>query len=200
MNHLRATGAGGEGLYEGDGVSSAAASQGRAAQEGAEFDLLALGHLQKAGAKVVRGRHRVGMVSVDAVVKGNGGRQFWVLAHGNVDVDSAAKLPGLIRTDTTRKVGYDTVLLNETADPFPILVVTSHLPDGTNPASQGWLDTLNGRVLDVVSIYGDLAGFQRLHRYFTSDRPLVPASPSLWRPPATGQTGFDTLPEYHSHA
>lgn len=180
-------------LYEDLGPDSAADAQARAGREGSEFDRLAIDWVREAGAQIRHGRRRVGVVTVDARLCGPNGREFWLLAHGNVDVDSHSHLPGMVRTDTTRKIGFDTVLLAEGPDPLPVLVVTSHLPDDRHRVAQQWVSELAGRVVDVVARYGDLAGFQRLRHHFHDPDPIE-VTPAMWRPTAEGQRSLMDMP------
>jgi hypothetical protein len=169
-------------MWEQDGLDSATHGQARAKREGTDLDELAFTHLEQAGATILKTHFKVGAVSVDALVVGPNQRQFWVLAHGNVDVDSSAKQPGLRRTDTTRKVIGDAAVLARKADPLAVLVVTSHLPtrNRADKAARAWLEELAPFVHDVVSIHSDLRGFQRLRRHLTEDQPATRGRAGEW--------------------
>lgn len=172
--------------YEDETLSSALEGQARARHEGAMFDDLAFEFLETAGCEVVAGRHRVGVVQVDGRIRGTNGSLFWVLAHGNVDHDSRATLPGLRRTDTIRKAAHSAIMLARQPAPIPVLLITSHLPDPPGQPHR-LLAAHRDDFFDVVSINGDLAGFHRLQRALTT-RPIPTG-----RGPAEWADGFVQL-------
>lgn len=75
-----------------------------------EFAESALHHLEEAGARVVKGSHRVGPIRVGAQVEGQDGKMWLVLMHGTVD---NSKRAGMRRTDTLRKAGFDVTQLRD---------------------------------------------------------------------------------------
>ena len=158
----------------------AAPFQGRGPREGAEFDEIALGYLEQAGATILQRGGKVVGVSIDAVVRGRNGKVFCVLAHGNID---DGKRPGLRRTDTVRKAGDTAFLLAEDPHSPPLLVLTSHLPvHGGRSRQAALLLSRHRRVIfDVVATTGDLAGFQRLVRYLTARPAPSRPEPAAWR-------------------
>ena len=78
-----------------DPADIAADGQARARCVGADHDEIAFRHLREQGATILCCQHQVGVVTVDADVRGANGAEYRVLAHGNVDPDTTAKLPGL---------------------------------------------------------------------------------------------------------
>lgn len=179
----------GDGPYEDLALTGTAAEgQARARREGADFDELAIDYVRSAGGEIVRRRHLIDVVGVDATVRGPNRNEFWVLAHGNVDVDSHSKLPGFRRTDTIRKAASSAVLLGEELDRRPILVVTSHLPTRRDHAAARWLERFRAVFFDVVAVYGDLAGFHRLQHYFTAEPAPSAPLPAPWHHPDSGRT------------
>lgn len=129
-----------------------------------EFAVVALEHLERAGASVVAGAHLVGPIRVGARVIGGDGRMWLVLIHGTID---DAKRAGMRRTDTLKKAGFDVQALRLFIK-LPILVVTSHLAtDGVGASLTG---ILRGWADDVVAVEGDLGGFQRLCGHFGGRR------------------------------
>jgi hypothetical protein len=168
-------------MWEQDGLDSASHGQARARREGSEFDELAFDHLEQADGTLLKTHLKVGPVSVDALVAGPNKRRFWILAHGNVDVDTTATLPGLRRTDTTRKVTGDAAVLAQQPEPLPVLVITSHLPTRTraDKAARDWLIALAPFVHDVISIH-DLRSFQRLRRHLADDQAATPGRAGEW--------------------
>ncbi|HET7486540.1 MAG TPA: hypothetical protein VFJ85_01330 [Acidimicrobiales bacterium] len=153
--------------------------QGRSSREGADYDEVALHYLASAGATVVQRGGKVGIVPVDAVVRGTNGRCFVVLAHGNI---SEAARAGLRRTDTVRKLGTSAYLLAKD-HAAPLLVLTSHLPPGGNrrSAAADYLAGLGELIFDVVVTKGDLAGYHRLRRYLGAVPAPEGPEPAPWR-------------------
>lgn len=155
--------------YEDPSISSATDGQARAKAEGTAFDQIAYDFIERSGGTIERGRHSVGVVNVDARVRGSNGKLFWILAHGNVDVDSSATLPGLRRTDTIRKAGNTAMLLHHyELAPLPVILVTSHLPGPKDRSATKLLQAHRPWIWDVIATYGDLAGYHRLRRYMNS--------------------------------
>lgn len=158
--------------------------QSRARREGYEFDAVAMEHLAHAGASAVEGRHTRHRYAVDGLVRTANGRQFLVLAHGNLG--DASSQPGLVRPDTVAKVVERVVMLRFHGEP-PVVVVTSHLP---RPMSVGAhhladLHRLVGAegLIDIVATTGDFLGFRRLQRYCTAEpRPVEPLPAPWWDP------------------
>lgn len=154
--------------------------QGRSSREGAEYDQEALAYLDSAGATVIQRGGKVGDVPVDAVVRGSNGKVFTVLAHGTID---DGKRAGLLRTDTVRKAGFSAFLLAEDVHAAPLLVLTSHLPvpKGRSRQAAVYLARCRRVIFDVVITEGDLAGFQRLRHYLTTDPAPKTPEPAPWR-------------------
>jgi hypothetical protein len=167
-------------------VTSASRGQSRARREGSEFDELAFDHIEAAGGRILDVRVRLGAestdaVTIDAAVEGANGSRWWVLAHGNIDVDTTADQPGLRRTDTIRKAGFSAAVLGRRPDPLPILVVTSHLPTRTraDKAARSYLAELAPFVWDVIGLH-DLRSYHRLRDHLTSPRPSRRGTPQEW--------------------
>jgi hypothetical protein len=180
--------------WEDPTLGAAVHGQARARREGADFDELAYQYLEQAGGRLVKTRHRVGAVTVDAVVEGAGGAQFWVLAHGNVDVDSHATLPGLRRTDTIRKAGCSAAVLAGKLGALPVLLITSHLPTENDRAARDWLGELSHVLFDVISIYDDLRGFHRLRGHLVGPAPSARCGAAgEWVAAAGTQLSMDNL-------
>ena len=73
-------------LYEGDlPPDPVSESQARASRDGREFDIEAFEYLERAGARMVQTRVRVGGHPLDAIVEGTNGLRFHVDAHGTPD-------------------------------------------------------------------------------------------------------------------
>src|SRR5688572_27962467 len=68
--------------------------------------------------------HDVG-VEIDRVATSPGGQAVWFEYKGSVQ----GSRPGLLRTDTVKKVIANGALLAARADRHPYFVLTSHLPD-----------------------------------------------------------------------
>lgn len=126
----------------------------------AEFCARALDYLASAGALLERGAHRIGLISVAAMVAAPSGQRHVVLAHGTFDDGPKA---GMRRPDTLKKAGFDVVALRRWTD-LPILVVTSNLPTGR--VSRQLLEVLTDLADEVVAVEGDFAGFRRLQARF----------------------------------
>ena len=155
--------------------------QSRARREGTEFDAIAVEFIERAGARVVQGRHHIGAYPVDAEILSANGRRLIVVAHGQLD--DTGRQPGLRRTDTMAKLAWRAVNLHRMGAP-PLVAVTSHFPTAGSTCSRQLADlhTICGAwLIDVVTTVGDLAGFQRLHWFFTTEP--APQHPrfGLWR-------------------
>jgi hypothetical protein len=162
--------------FEGDLPAAGSYFQARATMEGADFDAEAFAFLVSAGGTIEQHGGDVADVPIDAIVRGTNGNRFIVAAHGMFD-DTAQS--GLRRVDTVHKVGHRAVILHK-AGQLPLLVITSHLP---RPGSKGarYLARTGDEIFDVVGTRGDLAGWQRVHRYLTAaPAPLTP-EPAPWR-------------------
>lgn len=196
--NLRAVDTPAVGRYEATPPDLARQGQSGARREGFDFDEIALDWLQTAGAEIVATRLAVGAVGIDAHIRGANGKQFWVLAHGNVDVESTSRHPGLTRSDTIRKAGASAALLHRRMGAFPVLLVTSHLPD-PNRAAGKWLAELRFCLFDVVSVNGDLAGYQRVLHYLTATP--APQTPLVgeWMH-AIDEPSFDSCGQWRRHA
>ena len=154
--------------------------QGRARREGELFDEVALEHLVAAGAVVELGRHKIEHYPVDARIAAPNGGRYLVAAHGNFD---DGERPGLQRVDTVAKVAQRAVMLHAKCA-LPLVVVTSHLPKAGSATAHHLADLhslLGPWLVDVVATTGDLAGFQRLQRFFTElPRPRQPLPAPWW--------------------
>ncbi len=160
--------------YEGAIEDAAKAGQARAATVGSEFKHQALDWVRAAGARIERGHHKVGSYHVEAVICGGNGQKFVLLAHGVLDDGNR---PGLQRTDTIKKVGFDASAIRRLRK-LPILLVTSHLPESGTAVSQ--LADCAEFIFDTFATNGDLAGFQRLRRYL-HEQPFPGRLPAPWR-------------------
>ena len=160
--------------YEGVIADPARAGQARAATVGSEFKHQALDWVRAAGARIVRGPHKVGSYNVEAIICGDNGQNFVVLAHGVLDDDDRA---GLRRTDTVKKAGFDAAVIRRLRK-LPILLVTSHLPESGTAVSQ--LADCAPFVFDTFATNGDLAGFHRL-RHYLHEEPFPGQLPAPWR-------------------
>jgi hypothetical protein len=174
------------GRFEQPEVSAASSGQARARREGSEFDELAYSYLEHAGGRILDVHVRLGArtrsaVVVDAVARGGNGQLWWVLAHGNVDVDTTALKPGLRRTDTIRKAGFSAAVLAQRPDALPVVVLTSHLPRRTaaDQAARASLTEAGAFVFDVLSIH-DLRSFQRLRGHLHGPLPARRGQPTEW--------------------
>ena len=160
--------------YEGAIEDAAKAGQARAATVGSEFKYQALDWVRAAGARIERGPHKVGSYYVEAVICGDNGQKFVLLAHGVLDDGNRA---GLKRTDTIKKTGFDAYMIRRLRK-LPILLVTSHLPKSGTAVSQ--LADCAEFVFDIFATNGDLAGYQRLRRYLHDD-PFPGQLAAPWR-------------------
>jgi hypothetical protein len=174
------------GPFEQPEATSASRGQARARREGNEVDELAFGYIETAGGRILDVRVRRGAetndaVTIDAVAEGANGSRWWVLAHGNVDVDTTADHPGLRRTDTIRKAGFSAAVLGRRPDPLPILVITSHLPTRTraDKAARSYLAELAPFVWDVIGLH-DLRSYHRLRHHLTDPGPRRRGTPQEW--------------------
>jgi hypothetical protein len=155
--------------------------QSRARREGAEFDAIALEFLERAGSRVVLGRHHIGAYPVDAQIIAANGLRLIVAAHGQLD--DSGRQPGLQRTDTLAKLAWRAVMLKRLGAP-PLIAATSHLPKRGSACCRQLADlggVCDAWLVDVVATVGDLAGFQRLHWYFTTEPPPTTPRPAPWR-------------------
>lgn len=133
-----------------------------------EFVVMALRHLERAGARILIASHLVGPIHVGARVLGADGRMWLVLMHGTVD---DTKRAGMRRTDTLKKAGFDVQLLRELS-PLPILVVTSHL--AAEGAAAELAEVLRRWADELVAVEGDLRGYRRLCDQFGGPVPAAP--------------------------
>lgn len=161
-------------LFEGDIPNPAQAGQARARAASEEFKPLAHTWMQEAGARIVRGRHKVGSYEVEAEIVGPNGRRLLVLIHGVPDDGERA---GLRRTDTVKKAGFDAIMICRLRN-LPVLLITSHMPE--TGVAKSMLADCSDDIFDVFATSGDFAGFQRLQRYLHDDPSLGPL-PAPWR-------------------
>lgn len=161
-------------LFEGDIPNPAQAGQARARAASEEFKPQAHKWMQEAGAKIVRGRHKVGSYEVEAEIVGPNRRRLLVIVHGVPDDGERA---GLRRTDTIKKAGFDAIMICRMQN-LPVLLITSHLPE--TGVALSMLADCSGDIFDVFSTNGDFAGFLRLQRYLHEDPSLGPL-PAPWR-------------------
>lgn len=188
-------------VYEDPAVNSAADGQARARREGHDFDEIVYQRLEHGGATFLKYRHRIaGVIPVDALVQGPNANTFRVLANGVVDADTSAKLPGLRRTDTIRKILSSVVFLAQEPNPVPVLIFTSHLPEKRDRAAAGWLAKMRPYVFDVISTNSGLSEFHRLQRYLC-DTP-APTEPEAagWSASRWQQMTLDGAPDWGSDA
>lgn len=173
--------------FEEDGLRQRTDFQSRAPRAGADFKEIALGRLTQAGGTIERFRFEIDDSPVDALVTGQNGRRFLVIARGTPDEHGQS---GIRKTDTLEKAGFRAVMLARSQD-LPILLLTSDMPTRSSKAGR-YLAKLDGDVWDVVSYRADLKGFHRLQQAFAgpADAP-PPAAP--WRSPLTeGPSLFDS--------
>lgn len=176
-------------LYEGDlDTDPVSESQARASRDGREFDLDAFAYLEQAGATIVERYVRVGGYPLDALVEGLNGARFYVDAHGSPD-RTVRPQAGMRRQDTVLKFGYKALYLAKQGVAQPLLLITSHMPSAHLSAGRILRDLANtGALWDAAAVTGDLAGFQRLHQYFTSTPPCDQPIPAPWRETVTQLT------------
>lgn len=168
---------------------TASESQARSTLHGKEFDALAAAFLEDLGATVVERYPRFEGYPLDFLIEGTNGHKFLVDARGTPDRTDRTKA-GLRRQDTMLKFGFKALRLHQRKCPFPLLLLTSHMPK-PGSSSEFLLAELNDVLLDVVPIVGDLPGRQRLQHYFTTDEPPIPLA-APWR---AVQLGFDLYVE-----
>jgi hypothetical protein len=170
----------------------AADGQARARREGAAFDELAYQRLAEHGAAIVLYRHQVRTATVDARIRGDNGKEFWVLAHGNVDTDSTATSPGLHRTDTIRKAGAAAYVIRKDLEGLPILLLTSHTPtaERRHQAAVNWLHEFRDLFWDVICV-NSFPDLMRLQRYLRATPAPIEPEPAEWCTPPVEQLSFD---------
>lgn len=161
-------------LFEGDIPNPAQAGQARARAASEEFKPQAHKWMQEAGAKIVRGRHKVGSYEVEAEIVGPNRRRLLVLVHGVPDDGQRA---GLRRTDTIKKAGFDAIMIRRLQN-LPVLLITSHLPE--TGVAKSMLADCSDDIFDLFATNGDFAGFRRLKRYLHEDPHQGPL-PAPWR-------------------
>lgn len=154
-------------------------SQARASAHGRAFDLEAFDFLHELGVEILETYVRVDGYPLDAVVRGANGAVFYVDAHGTPDRADRAQA-GIRRTDTLLKFGFKALRLEARGRKHPLLLLTSHMPK-PKMAAGFLLAELAGVLFDVVAIRGDLAGYQRLRRYFNDDLPIRNPLAAPWR-------------------
>lgn len=137
--------------------------QSLATAEGAEFKWLALQYVLKAGGLIARSQFEIDGFPVDAEVRSQHGQRFLLLARGTPDRKERS---GFRRTDTVQKAGFVAMNLARSSE-IPLLLITSDLPDEGSKA-RTYLRSLSDVVWDCMALRGDLAGFQRLSHYMTS--------------------------------
>ena len=159
----------------------ASESQARSSLHGKEFDAEALELLESLGATLVEEYPKVDGYPLDFLVEGPNGRRLLVDARGTPDRTDRGKA-GLRRQDTVLKFGFKAMRLAARGCPYPLVLVTSHLPRAGS-SSAFLLSELNDSLLDVVATVGDMAGRRRLQHYLTADLPAGPieALPAEWR-------------------
>ena len=171
--------------YEDLPPDPASESQARSTLHGREFDAQAFTFLEEMGATIVERYVKVEDYPLDALVEGANGQRFLVDARGTPDQTDRPKA-GLRRQDTLLKFGFKALRLAQRACPYPVILVTSHMPKAGS-SSEYLLAELNDVLLDAVPVVGDLPGRRRLQHYFTADEPIT-ALPVPWR---AVQLGFD---------
>lgn len=189
MTHLFEVPAPADEPYE-DLPTAYAAFQALASAAGADFKDMAREWIVQAGGELEAGKLKFDNYPADGLVRGQNGARFVLLARGTPDDGERA---GLRRNDTVLKMGCRAMMIARRTD-FPILVVTSHLPD---PASRAGriLSDLHTDIFDVAATVGDLAGFQRFRRHLTEAPAPTDPLPSVWRTGVFTQPGlFDQGP------
>jgi hypothetical protein len=124
---------------------AAASRQGE--QFAAQCDLLleASGFTLREGPLVVR---EVG-VEIDRVAVSPGGTTVWFEYKGSLQ----GKRPGLMRTDTLKKAIANGALLSAVPDRPPLVVLTSHLPEGGSGLAMLTTAKRLGYLDDVICVY-----------------------------------------------
>lgn len=154
-------------------------SQARSSLHGREFDHEAFDFLEQNGAQIIGRYIRVLGYPLDAEVEAPNGMRFYVDAHGSPDRLDHSQA-GMRRTDTMLKFGFKALRLHARGCQTPLLLITSHLPKaGTQSAY--FLTELEGVLFDAIATVGDLAGRQRLVRYFNEPAQNVEPLPAPWR-------------------
>ena len=168
-------------LFEDLPADPASESQARSTLHGKEFDAEALELLESLGATVVEEYPKVDGYPLDFLLEGPNGRRLLVDARGTPDRTDRGKA-GLRRQDTVLKFGFKAMRLAARGCPYPLVLVTSHLPR-PGSSSAFLLSELNDSLLDVVATVGDLAGRRRLGHYLTAELPAGPIAPlpAPWR-------------------
>ena len=162
-------------------------SQARSSLHGREFDAVAFELLEACGARIVEPYPRVSKYRLDALVEGENGGRFYVDAHGTPDRSDRSQA-GMRRQDTMLKFGFKAMRLHARHCPHPLILVTSHMPKPSS-SSAFLLTELADVLWDAVATTGDLAGQQRLRRYFQGppvDTPLE----APWRALPAEQEAF----------
>lgn len=166
--------------------------QSRAPRAGADFKTMALRRVRQAGSEIVKTDFEIDGFPVDALVRGENGCEFLVLARGTPDDQARG---GLRRTDTVLKLGFVAVQLARRQD-LPILIVTSDIPEAGTQARR-YLAALSDDVWDVVAHRADLRGFHRLQSHLRDAVPVAPGD-APWRfvvpPNAAGDDRPSELP------
>lgn len=177
--------------WEGQAHGPCADFQGLASTTGAEFKHHAADYVLKADATILRSGRPVSVYTVDLEIQGKNGITYGILAHGAFDDDNR---PGLERTDTVKKMGFDVWQLRRLLPDLPLLVVTSHLPR-PGGASARQLADISDAIIDVVATKGDLAGYLRLRDRLHGPHGTTPLElPWLLRPPTVQPGLFDGRP------
>jgi hypothetical protein len=168
--------------YEGDlDPDPVSESQARASRDGREFDVEAFEYLERAGAQVIQKHFRVDGYPLDALVEGGNGARFYIDAHGTPDRTSRPQA-GMRRQDTMLKFGCKAYHW-KAQDLVPrLILVTSHMPTAKMASARTLQDLGRANALwDAVQVTGDLQGFHRLQKYFTSEPPCEQPLPAPWR-------------------
>jgi hypothetical protein len=176
--------------YEDLPVDPVSEAQARSTLHGREFDEEAFGFIEALGARVLQRYVRVFGYRLDGLVEGTNGARFYVGASGTPDRTDRAQA-GMRRQDTMLKFGFKALRLAQRGCPYPLILVTSHLPKpGTSAAYL--LSELHDVLFDAVATTGDLAGQRRLRAYFTDAPPPIRPLPAPWR---AVQLALDALAE-----
>jgi hypothetical protein len=80
------------------------------------------------------------------------------------------------------KFGFKALRLRQRGCPYPLILVTSHMPAPARSAAFYLRELGDADALwDAVATHGDFSGLLRLRRYFTDTPPLTTPLPAPWR-------------------
>jgi hypothetical protein len=154
-------------------------SQARSSMSGKEFDAEAEQFLIEAGGRILERNLRVLGFPMDFLVEGTNGRRYYVDGHGTPDRTNRSQA-GMRRTDTIRKFGFNALCLAREGCPYPIILLTSHMPREGSEA-EFCLSKLTDAIWDAMAIVGDPAALERLRAYLNDESAPDAPLPALWR-------------------